>query len=259
MAFIQAGLSEFNNDDMDGFRARAWRIVSGNAKQDDFAGTFPHACLTHVMASFRKVALEHYNTNFEFGMYCFSLILNSVSLKKASQSLIAVYYVLSSKVLDQKTIHIQHMNEINLKISNFPIEIESIENCYEDTYTNEDQSIFAENINPDHHTEEDFLNRSTINEFSHWSKEILQNVHEEIDESIFVEVQGNKRYSTTIADKIQKLFMPTFPLWSNLLLGDLSRNGMSDVYSSFKIPNKIERGNSGIEKRFQVLKDKCVL
>ena len=102
MAFIQAALSEFNNEDLNAFRTRAFRIISGCAEDGDIHGIFPHACLSHVMASFRKTALECYKTNYEFGMYCFSVLLNSSKLADVEEILHAIYYVLSSKVLDDK-------------------------------------------------------------------------------------------------------------------------------------------------------------
>ena len=65
-------LSEFNNENLNTFRNRAYRKVTGAATDNDFHGTFPHTCLSHVMGSFRKIIKDHYKTNYDFGMYCFS-------------------------------------------------------------------------------------------------------------------------------------------------------------------------------------------
>lgn len=49
--------------------------------------------------------------------------------------------------------------------------------------------------------------------------------------------------------------MPILPLWSNLLIGDLSRHGPSPVYQSYVNSTKQILGNTSIEKRFKVFKD----
>lgn len=117
MAFIQAALSEFNNEDLNAFRTRAFRIISSCAEDGDIHGIFPHACLSHVMASFRKTALECYKSNYEFGMYCFSVLLNSSKLEDVEEILHAIYYVLSSKVLDDKPN--QYLELLQSKIATF--------------------------------------------------------------------------------------------------------------------------------------------
>ena len=256
MAFLQAGLSEFNNEDMNAFRSRAWRIINGIAQEKDLDGVFPHACLSHVMASFKRLSMINYKSNLEFGMYCFSLILNSTTLKEAEEVLISIYYVLLSRVEDKKTI--EHLLKIEKKISELPVseENDNLSSSEDnDNFPEDSQTMFAETVSPDRYTEEDYANRSSKNEFCNWSYQILQNVKIEISESIFVEQPGNKRYSPAVADKIHKLFMPTFPVWSNVLLGDLSRHGKTEIYSSVRVPEKIERSNNRIEKRFQVLKN----
>jgi hypothetical protein len=63
----------------------------------------------------------------------------------------------------------------------------------------------------------------------------------------------NKYHSATLIDKIHKLFMPAFPLWSNVLIGNLSRHGADEVYSCLPGNITVIRGNTAIEKRFQVL------
>ncbi|CAC5364577.1 USP16_45 [Mytilus coruscus] len=253
MALIQAGLSEFNNENLNGFRSRTWRILSGNGFEGDFDGMFPHACLSHVMSSF--YVLEHFKSNFDFGMYCFSVVLNSTDLTEASAMLKAVYYALLSKVLDKKTLF--YLEQIQSLVAKLPKDItclhvsEDLE-VYQENHTT--QQLFTEMLNPNQLTEEDFQNRSTNNEFSTWSEKILQDVKVEIKETIFVEVPGNNQHSKTLADKLHKLFIPTIALWSNMLLGDLSRQGNTNPYLLAKKKWMVQRANAKIEKRFQVLK-----
>jgi hypothetical protein len=76
--------------------------------------------------------------------------------------------------------------------------------------------VFVEN--PNYFTEQDFQTRSTRNEFANFGNSILKSVRQDINKEFFIEVPGNKRYSKILLEKIQKLYLPTLPLWSNLLL-----------------------------------------
>ena len=127
--------------------------------------------------------------------------------------------------------------------------------CTDSIYSGDDEfmEMFTETQNPNYLTEEDFQTRSTRNEFANFGNSILKSVRQEINKQFFIEVPGNKRYSKILLVKIQKLYLPTLPLWSNLLLVDLSRHGTSDVYSNCRL-HLLERGNTKIEKRFQILK-----
>lgn len=256
LVFIQAALSEFNNEDLNTFRTRAFRIINGCAKDGDFSGIFPHACLSHVMGSFKKVALDHYKSNFDFGMYCFSVLLNFSLLSEEQERVRAIYHILLSRVVDQQTS--DYLNILEQTISSLGLEnMDLMDTCTDTEYTGDQEQIqlFTENQNPDFLSEEDFQSRSTRNEFAHFADSILNEVKADIDNQFFVEVLGNKRYSPVLAEKILKLYMPTLPLWSNLLQGDLSRHGASEVYLSFNPPKECVRRNAKIEKRFQILKD----
>ena len=256
MVFIQSALSEFNSENLNTFRSRAYRIVSGGAEDNDFQGTFPHACLSHVMGSFRKLSLEYYKSNFEFGMFMFSVLLNSSTLADIEERLHAVYYVLLSRFLDSKCLHF--LDLLQVKMSNISTDIDELNNmCTDSLYIGDhsNMQLFEENENPDFLTEEDFAIRSSSNEFSSLGAKVLLKVREELQESNGSNCPENKRYSSTMQEKLHKLFIPTIPIWSNILLGDLSRHGTSKVYSSFTARDSIERGNTRIEKRFQILKD----
>lgn len=127
--------------------------------------------------------------------------------------------------------------------------------CTDSIYSEDDEfmEMFTETQNPNYFTEQDFQTRSTRNEFANFGNSILKSVRQDINKEFFIEVPGNKRYSKILLEKIQKLYLPTLPLWSNLLLGDLSRHGTSDVYSNCRL-HLLERGITKIEKRFQILK-----
>lgn len=253
LVFIQAALSEFNNETMDDFKSRAWRIINGEASAVDMTKVNPHACLSHVMSSFKKVVNDVFKSNSEFGMFCFSLLVNSTTLNDIKDNLSAVYQVLLSNVLNHETE--DALKKINKRLSKL-----SSKSSVDMDEENMDVSIQTDSIFPEFAeasrlTEEDYLNRSTTNAFYKMSEEILKNIKETISKTPCHGDKGNKFHSTVLVEKIHKLYMPTLPLWSDLLLGDLSRHGTSDVYQSYASGCKPIRGNTSIEKRFQVLKD----
>lgn len=171
------------------------------------------------------------------------------------ETLHAIYYVLSSKVLDDKTN--QYLELLQSKIAALGLEVTNLNDmCTDSVYSGDAEfmEMFTETQNPNYLTEEDFTTRSTRNEFANFGNSILKSVRQDINKQFFIEVPGNKRYSKILLEKIQKLFIPTLPLWSNLLIGDLSRHGTSDVYSKCR-HHLLDRGNTKIEKRFQILKN----
>ena len=214
LVFIQAALSEFNNETMDDFKSRAWRIINGEASCCDMSKVNPHACLSHVMSSFKKIIKDVFKSNSEFGMFCFSLILNSRYLNDMKENISSVYRVLLSKSLDPETKVV--LNIINKKLSKLrSSDDKELENS---EILIDTDSIFPEFAQASRLTEEDYLNRSTTNAFYNMSEEILQKVKKEISSTACHGAEENRFYSSTLVEKIHKLYMPTLPLWSNLLI-----------------------------------------
>ncbi|CAC5360811.1 unnamed protein product [Mytilus coruscus] len=165
------------------------------------------------MGSFKKVALDNYKSNFEFGMYCFSVLLNSSLLSEVPEKIHSIYCILLSKVVNQKTIEYRFI--LQQKISSLGLEdMDLMEMCIDSEYTADQETLqlFTENQNPDFLTEEDFQSRSTRNEFAYFADSILTEVKAEINQQFFIEAPGNERYSPVLAEKIHKLYMPTLPL-----------------------------------------------
>lgn len=108
LVFIQAALSEFNNEMMDDYKSRAWRIINGEASCCDMSKVNLHACLSHAISSFKKIIKDVFKSKSEFGMFFLRLILISRNLNDMKEN---IYRVLLSKSLDPET-------EVVLKILN---------------------------------------------------------------------------------------------------------------------------------------------
>jgi hypothetical protein len=110
-------------------------------------------------------------------MYCFSVLLNPSKLADVEETLHAIYYVLLSKVLDDKTN--QYLELLQSKIATLGLEVTNLNDmCTDIIYSGDDEfmGIFTETQNPNYLTEEDFQTRSTRNEFDNFGNSILKSV-----------------------------------------------------------------------------------
>ncbi|CAG2184544.1 unnamed protein product [Mytilus edulis] len=144
-----------------------------------------------------------------------SVLSNSSLLTELIKIIHATYYILLSKVVDQK--NMEYLDILQKKSSSLGLEyMDLMEMCTDSEYTTDQEAkpLFTENQNLD------FQSTSTRNEFAYLADSILTAVKADINQQFYIEVPENKRYSSVPSEKIHMLYMPTSPLWSNLLLGD---------------------------------------
>ncbi|CAF3169111.1 unnamed protein product [Rotaria socialis] len=76
--FLQAALRIYNDENYQQFLARAYRIVTNQAIQDDLFKTIIHACLSHFMFDMRKRINKYLPEDIrEFAMWCMALLVNT--------------------------------------------------------------------------------------------------------------------------------------------------------------------------------------
>lgn len=61
---------------MDDFKLRVWRIINGEVFVVDMMKVNLYVCFLYVMFLFKKVVNDIFKLNFEFGMFCFSFLVN---------------------------------------------------------------------------------------------------------------------------------------------------------------------------------------
>ena len=100
-------------------------------------------------------------------------------------------------------------------------------------------------------TEEEMLNRSSDSKFRKEFEKVKQYNAEKCanDESRRTGSELNSLYEPELANNICKNLMPTAPLWSGLLLNDLSRHGDSKPYQDYK--DKRIMGITSIKDRYR--------
>lgn len=78
--------------------------------------------------------------------------------------------------------------------------------------------------------------KGTGSYFQKWIEHVISEgtVYTSSSTVVSCNIHTNKRFGPVFLAKLQKLLLPTFPLWSNVLVGDLSRHGSSESYRSYK-------------------------
>ena len=263
LVFIVAALKEFNNENYKNFLDRAWRIVTGKASNDDLKRTNPHACVCHVMNSCKKLCLSVYRSNFKYGMYCFSALLHSTTLHEASTILRSMAFVLLSKTVTPELEY--HINILKHKMENIPANAD-IEKSFTSKHETETDQELNE-LNPNRYTEEDYLSLNPVSSFHIWVERIITEVKSKLSADTTVSQTKNRLHGPTFLEKLSKTLLPTFPLWSNVLMGDLGRHGETEPYGPLKpaakdMSSKTFRSNAisatsnaTVEERFRIIKD----
>ena len=255
LVFMQSALTEFCGETLDTFRTRAWRIISGKATESDKKKTIPHGCLSHTMKNSKDLCRVHYKSNIEYGMYLFSVLVNVDDLKTATDTLKSVLFVLMSKYItpqvqaaaeyiDQRIQALPDGSVLSKEVGN--VEVEEI--------------ISSRDPNPNIFTEEEFILRRKGNEFSVWAEKLKEDVLRDLPHDN-LDFPKNTRYSNDLAQAILKRYISFFPIWSNILLGDLKRHegcGSSENETNKNKRKTRERKTNAVmeqRQRFRVLKD----
>ena len=229
MVFILAALHVINNEELPDFLDRAWKIVNGQANTEELMKMNVHACAFHFMRDVKNVAKKHFNSKdcIRFAMWSCSLLMNANNMKSLEDifsTLVRICHIKSP--CDQLTSGIRSLNEyietfdFNMKENGIHVstgDLEDVEVDFKDRRRTEKDILEAAMTSPFRkHFQK--LNRS--------EKEKLASI--ETNETI------NIYYRPTFIEEIIERFIGTVPLWSGLLLGNLTRHCESAAYMKYK-------------------------
>lgn len=252
LVFLQSALLEFCGETINTFRSRAWRILNGTASTADLRKTVPHGCLSHTMKNFKELCKSHYKSNLQYGMFMLSILVNVEDLPTATKTLRSILLVLLSKYITPRVK--EAAAYIDTRIQSLPKVVKTI---IEEEDSELDKLLTSTDPNPNMYSEEEYILRSKGNEFSSWAEKVKDSVLKTINEESQIEMQANYRSSTELSQHLMKRYISFFPIWSNMLLGDLSRHHRRDMEHSSIEENysNQQKTNAIIEQRFRVLKD----
>ncbi|MES9901378.1 MAG: hypothetical protein ABW168_01695, partial [Sedimenticola sp.] len=265
MVFLLAALKEFNGESLETFLSRAWQICEGTATVIDAKKTLVHFCASHFMNTAKRYMKKKdiAEQKLKIFMYMIGLLMNSQSIRDAHELLFDIYAVVGSNYITQY--NREFYDRILRKINNFQTTAEFANSSW---FMEESSPNDGGKPNPNLYTEEDFqvIGSST---FKDWSNSILEKAakfHSSNPPTICDSTIINSLHSTTFAEYLKTRLMPIFPIWSGVLMGDLSRYnkdylqgtvkpGSCNAYNSLE---NVATTNSTIENRFRILKHVCL-
>ena len=215
-AILLAVLKEFNNETLEAFFQRAFRILNKEGTEQDFELTIPHVGCSHFMHIVHKKIKELSRSKeevwYRFNMYCVSLLVNArtlyefdtifedvvicLSSKKQTKILSTAYQRLSGRINNMK-------KDCEIDLANFEKEIEDVTLQSHE----EDIACKAKRGNPFNNYFDKKLHDIEIR------KDAVQVSNREKD---------NRSYCPEFLLFIKK-YVVEMPLWSGVLLGRLER------------------------------------
>eukprot|EP00112_Aurelia_sp_Birch-Aquarium-sp1_P016905 Seg387.10 transcript_id=Seg387.10/GoldUCD/mRNA.D3Y31 product="hypothetical protein" protein_id=Seg387.10/GoldUCD/D3Y31 len=233
-AIILACLHEFNNETLQQYIDRAYRIVTGKAQSSDMKQTLLHICYAHTM-KWNKVMLEKMIKK-RPGRPC----------HEVKDFLMRFFArLVECKTLDELTNLVEH--GIIVLRSKFVTA----------TVTNAVKYI-TDSINEYPHVADD-VNKLMKEEAKHWSG-VIKSLNARIkDDSTPDIIMINKFYNPDYAEYLISKKLPTSVLWTNVCLGDLTRfnpdyKSLFKPVSSAKDIHTQSKTSGQIEGYFSVLK-----
>ena len=229
MGFIISSLQVFNGENLESFLQRSWRIVNGSATSFDLSKTVVHTCAFHFMRNVKSLAKKCYGNkkSQKTVMWIMSLLLNCSSVKELESVFIPVIYITSSKYVNSNVLENVTLLNKMLQMFKFNLPDSVVAELDEDRVGKEKESFG--------NSEEDFNVLALASPFRNHFKNLHRNVIDKIvNENAVHEKKQNEMFSEKFCSEILKWFFPTVPLWSSLLLGNLSRHGSTASYKIYK-------------------------
>ena len=265
---INSVLEVFNHENLHQYLLRSWKLLNIEGKEEDFSGyTVLHVCLSHHMKLVKHKCQTLSKSMMFFGMYFMSLLTRCETLEEARSLLFHCVIVLRTRnFTEQLKPHVRtimrRMNSLKTEIpQNEAFGVEETEQ----TIMMPQNQVDEKNMNQ---TEEQVLHEAPYSPFKSWFRKIVAEADEivtRIDTCTSKEL--NKYYCPTYFEKVLLHYLPTFPLWSNILLPNNRKlkqqyreKGLDvDRVPVFTHTKPSARTQGIIEQRFKVLKclQKC--
>ncbi|CAF0954609.1 unnamed protein product [Adineta steineri] len=286
--FLQAALLIFNEENYRQFLSRAYRIVTKRAHPTDFSKTNIHACLSHFMLDMRKRVNKHLPDEIrEFAMWAMALMVNSNTYNEIKENWRLICQVFLNNTTNSNvhfkkyyTILLSRISKITID-SNASKAISNSKDGISDTndpfeFNDEDDSFDTDEENELHSNKRRKTSRKKkkcstshvideekeLNEFDSPFKNDLNTIYYECcEESIKINGTPSSTDKISKGSRMWLLFinqrcMPTVAIWSNLLLGNLSRHGQSSVHAfdTLLVSTHDQRTNAISERRMGIVK-----
>ncbi|KAK9961941.1 hypothetical protein ABG768_007335 [Culter alburnus] len=243
-ALIQSVLLSFNKQDINTYLMESYNVVKGNNTMTEFRRlTVLHLCSAHIIKAVQG-AIGRKTTDKglkEFATHCVAQLMNTTSLQRALDIFKCMCYVFYTKSNTQC---------VNQSLQTLQDHIRGI--------------IIPEDTLDEKQAVDDYIppEAKTILARSPFTKEfgsVLEAVMAIEDPELENEMDNNKYHCPEILDILMKDYMPIFPLWSGLMLGDLKRFKDRESIRDDSYVQKTHDTNCHAENWFCIVKDKILL
>ncbi|CAM4940035.1 unnamed protein product [Rotaria socialis] len=232
LVFLLAGIQVFNGDEtMDRYIERCWRIIQRVATKRDLEITVVHSCLGHFMKNVKVNASKVLGKKqVSFGMWLMALLVNSNTLDEMMIIWRNICIVLlSTNQNDQFKISLSTLSKMADQMNGDPEKTNFVlQNVSVTTKGHCSSTINADNdddVTHDVEIDEDdrFCIESSFKKLFITIYQENKDLLKSYDAPEWQHLSANPLFSAAYLSRILKLYMPTAPIWSNLLLGTFAQ------------------------------------
>ena len=256
--FLMGTVKIFNCDNLPKFMERAWRIVNRFGTIQDFQYlTIPHACASHFMKNVRNLC-KTINCRGKFVTYAISLLLNAIYWEEFVFIFNSLVVVLLSKY--KNNLFMTHAKQLHEAIDHLGTSNYDFRQGLGDTSPTENNNEAEEESVQFVSTEAEYLSAipSSFKVFFKDQVERLRGLVADAESQDIHVLCSNPDSNEVLLDKVVKDYLPTCILWSNILVGDLSRYKFNDKksYREYKTEiSNIPKTTGHAEQRMGVMKN----
>ncbi|CAF3760562.1 unnamed protein product, partial [Rotaria sp. Silwood1] len=230
--FLLAGIQVFNGDEtMDRYIERCWRIIQRAATKRDLEITVVHACLGHFMKNVKRNSSKVLGKKqVSLGMWFMALLVNCNTLDE----MIIIWrniciVLLSTNQNDQFKISLSTLSKMADQMNGDPDKTNFILQGV--SVTSKGQISSNMNVdNNDDTTHDAGTDENDLFYIESSFKTLFITIYQQCkdllkiyDASEWKDLPANPLFSAAYLSRILKLYMPTAPIWSNLLLGNFAQ------------------------------------
>ena len=239
-ALINSAVLAFNQCSVREYLDVTWRILSGKKKilANGNGLCVVHICCSHFIHAVAINLKRFFGKNkiFYFVMKCIAKMLECMDLDSLAQCVVQFVNCFQCETLTNDTISAHNFfNGVDVSYG-----IDTGEYIFTDS-DNEQCQI---------------MNICSLRESSPFTKyfnNIVTKCRETIEDTNDNDNEKNCNYYPSIIDKIMKEYLPLVPLWSGLMLGDLSRHN-KDNADCIEQPEMLRESNACVENWFRIVK-----
>ncbi|CAF1029304.1 unnamed protein product [Rotaria sordida] len=232
LVFLLASIQVFNGDEtMDRYIERCWRIIQRTATKRDLEITVVHACLGHFMKNVKRNASKVLGKKqVSLGMWFMALLVNSNTLDE----MVIVWrniciVLLSTNQNDQFKISLSTLSKMADQMNGDPEKTNFVLKAVSVT----SKGHISSNMNVDNN-DDTTHNVGTDEDDPYYIessfKTLFITIHQQCkdllkiyDASEWKDLSANPLFSAAYVSRILKLYMPTAPISSNLLLDNFAQ------------------------------------